>query len=72
MTVESVDKALEEVRPFLIADGGNVEVADVSNGCVSLRLQVPCQMLRCRDKVVVLYACLQVSFPEDMQQNILR
>ncbi len=40
MTVENVDKALEEVRPFLIADGGNVEVVDVSDGVVSLRLQV--------------------------------
>lgn len=40
MTLESVDRALEEVRPFLIADGGNVEVVDVSNGIVSLRLQV--------------------------------
>ena len=26
MTPEAVDKALDEVRPYLIADGGNVEV----------------------------------------------
>ena len=26
MTPESVEKALDEVRPYLIADGGNVEV----------------------------------------------
>ena len=40
MTVEAVDAALDEVRPFLIADGGNVEVASVSDGVVYLRLQV--------------------------------
>ena len=40
MTLENVDRALEEVRPFLIADGGNVEVVDVSDGTVALRLQV--------------------------------
>ena len=39
MTVEAVDAALDEVRPFLIADGGNVEVASVSEGVVYLRLQ---------------------------------
>ena len=26
MTPEAVEKALDEVRPYLIADGGNVEV----------------------------------------------
>ena len=40
MTVESVDAALEKVRPYLIADGGNVRVVDVSNGIVELQLQV--------------------------------
>ena len=40
MTVESVDAALEKVRPYLIADGGNVKVVDVSNGIVELQLQV--------------------------------
>lgn len=40
MTVESVDRALEEVRPYLIADGGNVSVAGVTNGVVMLQLEV--------------------------------
>ena len=40
MTVESVDAALDKVRPYLIADGGNVGVVDVSNGMVELQLQV--------------------------------
>lgn len=44
MTVEAVDHALDDVRPYLIADGGNVEVVAVENGRVFLQLQVrrPC------------------------------
>ncbi|XP_024368329.1 uncharacterized protein [Physcomitrium patens] len=41
-TVENVDKVLDEVRPYLIADGGNVEVVAVKDGVVSLRLQGAC------------------------------
>lgn len=42
MTVESVDRALDEVRPYLIQDGGNVEVVSVVNGAVALRLSGAC------------------------------
>ena len=38
-TPETVNAALDEVRPYLIADGGNVEVASVEEGMVFLRLQ---------------------------------
>lgn len=40
MTIDSVDAALEEVRPYLIADGGNVTVAAVEAGVVMLQLEV--------------------------------
>lgn len=42
MTIETVDKALDEVRPYLIADGGNVTVTAVeaTTGTVFLRLEV--------------------------------
>ena len=42
MDIASVDKALDEVRPYLIADGGNVEVVSVEEGNVFLRLQGAC------------------------------
>ncbi|EIE23413.1 NifU-domain-containing protein [Coccomyxa subellipsoidea C-169] len=42
LTPESVNAALDEVRPYLIADGGNVEVASISDGVVYLRLQGAC------------------------------
>ncbi|CAI9774264.1 unnamed protein product [Fraxinus pennsylvanica] len=42
LTVENVDKVLENVRPYLIADGGNVDVVSVESGVVSLKLQGAC------------------------------
>ncbi|BBN12453.1 NFU1 iron-sulfur cluster scaffold homolog, mitochondrial [Marchantia polymorpha subsp. ruderalis] len=42
LTVENVDIVLNEVRPYLIADGGNVEVVSLTDGVVSLRLQGAC------------------------------
>lgn len=42
MTQATVDTALDEVRPYLIADGGNVEVVNVEDGNVFLRLQGAC------------------------------
>lgn len=39
LTVENVDKVLDNVRPYLITDGGNVDVVSVDNGVVSLKLQ---------------------------------
>ncbi|PSC74301.1 nifU chloroplastic [Micractinium conductrix] len=42
MTIESVDKALDDVRPYLIADGGDVDVVAVENGVVMLQLQGNC------------------------------
>ncbi|GLC51576.1 hypothetical protein PLESTB_000517300 [Pleodorina starrii] len=42
LTVEAVQAALEEVRPYLMADGGDVEVVEVKDGVVYLRLQGAC------------------------------
>lgn len=39
---EKVEKALEAIRPSLQADGGDVELVDVENGVVKLRLQGAC------------------------------
>ena len=43
ITVEAVDKVLEEIRPALRADGGNVEVLGVSeDGIVKLEMVGAC------------------------------
>lgn len=39
---EKVEAALAKVRPALIADGGNVELIDVKDGVVSVRLTGAC------------------------------
>lgn len=43
-TVDSVDVVLEEVRPYLIADGGNCRVVSVDavSGKVALQLEGAC------------------------------
>jgi len=39
---ESVEKALEKIRPALRADGGDVELIDVIDGVVKVRLTGAC------------------------------
>jgi Fe-S cluster biogenesis protein NfuA len=39
---ENVEKVLEEIRPSLQADGGDVELVGVKDGIVSLRLTGAC------------------------------
>jgi Fe-S cluster biogenesis protein NfuA len=42
LTLENVETVLDEMRPYLIADGGNVEVAEIEGPIVRLRLQGAC------------------------------
>jgi Fe-S cluster biogenesis protein NfuA len=42
LTQQNVDIVLEDVRPYLIADGGNVDVVSVQDGVISLKLQGAC------------------------------
>ena len=39
---EKVKTALEQVRPALLADGGDVQLIDVKDGVVTLRLTGAC------------------------------
>jgi Fe-S cluster biogenesis protein NfuA len=39
---EKVEKALEKIRPALQADGGNIELVDVIDGVVKVRLTGAC------------------------------
>lgn len=42
MTRENVQTVIEEIRPALQADGGDVELVDVKDGVVSVRLTGAC------------------------------
>jgi len=39
---EKVEEALNKVRPSLVADGGNVELVDVEDGIVKVKLTGAC------------------------------
>lgn len=39
---DKVEKVLAEIRPYLEADGGNVELVDVADGIVKVKLTGAC------------------------------
>ncbi|MBW4422567.1 MAG: NifU family protein [Myxacorys californica WJT36-NPBG1] len=42
LTSENVETVLDEMRPYLMADGGNVELVELDGPIVKLRLQGAC------------------------------
>ncbi len=42
LTSENVENVLDEMRPYLMADGGNVELVEIEGPIVKLRLQGAC------------------------------
>ncbi len=42
LTPENVETVLDELRPYLMADGGNVELVELDGPVVKLRLQGAC------------------------------
>ena len=42
LTIDNVDQVLDGMRPYLMADGGNVAVNSVDGGIVKLELQGAC------------------------------
>ncbi|MDJ0692643.1 MAG: NifU family protein [Xenococcaceae cyanobacterium MO_188.B32] len=42
LTPDNVENVLDEMRPYLMADGGNVELVEIDGPIVKLRLQGAC------------------------------
>lgn len=42
LTNENVETVLDELRPYLMSDGGNVELVELEGPIVKLRLQGAC------------------------------
>lgn len=42
LTPDNVETVLDELRPYLMADGGNVELVELEGPIVKLRLQGAC------------------------------
>ena len=38
----NVEKALEEIRPFLMSDGGNISLVSIDNNIVRVQLEGAC------------------------------
>ncbi len=49
---EDVETVLETIRPSLMADGGNVELVDIDDGVVKLRLIGSC--VSCSSSIMTL------------------
>ena len=39
---DRIEKALDKVRPFLMADGGNVQLVDITNSTAKVKLMGGC------------------------------
>ncbi len=42
LTPDNVEQVLDEMRPYLMADGGNVDLVEIDGPIVKLRLQGAC------------------------------
>ncbi len=42
LTSDNVETVLDELRPYLMSDGGNVELVEIDGPIVKLRLQGAC------------------------------
>jgi Fe-S cluster biogenesis protein NfuA len=42
LTSQNVETVLDEMRPYLMSDGGNVELVEIEGPVVKLRLQGAC------------------------------
>lgn len=42
LSPENIETVLDELRPYLMADGGNVELVEIDGPIVRLRLQGAC------------------------------
>ena len=40
--IDRVELALEEIRPFLISDGGNIKLVDIDGSVVKVQLEGAC------------------------------
>jgi len=40
--IQIVEKALEEIRPFLLSDGGNISLVSIEDNVVKVRLEGAC------------------------------
>lgn len=61
---EKVQEVLEKLRPFLLRDGGDVELVDIEEGIVKLRLLGACGS--CPSSTITLKAGIERALLEEV------
>jgi Fe-S cluster biogenesis protein NfuA len=61
---EKVKKVLNELRPALQADGGDIELVDISNGVVKVRLKGACGS--CPSSIITLKMGVEARLKEEI------
>ncbi|WP_114570201.1 NifU family protein [Exiguobacterium flavidum] len=61
---DQVNEVLDKLRPFLLRDGGDVELVDVEDGIVKLRLMGACGS--CPSSTITLKAGIERALLEEV------
>jgi Fe-S cluster biogenesis protein NfuA len=71
ITKERVDAVLDRVRPFLQADGGDIEVVEVNGNCADVKLTGMCA--GCPSAQMTLHLGVELALREEIPEfEILR
>ncbi|MDM5200356.1 NifU family protein [Fictibacillus enclensis] len=61
---EQVEEVLDKLRPFLLRDGGDVELVDIEDGIVKVRLMGACGS--CPSSTITLKAGIERALLEEV------
>ncbi len=64
MMTEQVKEVLDKLRPFLLRDGGDVELVDIEDGIVKVRLMGACGS--CPSSTITLKAGIERALMEEV------
>jgi len=68
MMRERIEKVLDKIRPALLADGGNIELIDVTDGVVKVRLKGACA--GCMGAQMTLKMGVEKALKEDIPEIV--
>ncbi len=66
---EQVSRVIEKIRPMLVADGGDIDLVDVVDGVVKVRLRGAC--VGCPAAAATLYGGVERMLMEEVE-GVLR
>jgi Fe-S cluster biogenesis protein NfuA len=66
MTSERVEAVLQRVRPFLQADGGDIELVGIDGNCASVRLTGMCS--HCASAHMTLFLGVETALRHDIPE----